>query len=376
MPQFERDRFNIVRDVRNNKFLTPRLAGEVFEWPSVSTVDWNGDGLFDLVVGYNLRAPDMLRLVVFLNIGQRGNPQFSGEGSPQTCFYVRTISDRNPTGAVFENIGYHYPYTEHKQLVYTPAVVDVDGDGLFDLLVHENVHDVSQRRGTWLLKNVGEAGRPRLKPVYLHDEEDIATLKESAFYRIAGALRSPPLGPGPYLSAMTVVDWNSDGVQDIQYSGESRTFVLFGARNGGGAWTTNDGKWIRQQPYGDQTFGHLPHIVSGDFNGDGVNELLTTSAQGTQRFPAGGFIGTLIRREGNLYKFMKHVAFSLNSATNPLFFPDFEWPYLLADSGWWHPRISILDFDEDGKLDVIAGWGGGNDQRQFGTRMYLYSGAH
>ena len=53
--------------VVNGKFLIPELAGRAV-WPVVADV--NGDGLWDVVVGYEGGAR------VFVNVGARGNPEF------------------------------------------------------------------------------------------------------------------------------------------------------------------------------------------------------------------------------------------------------------------------------------------------------------
>jgi hypothetical protein len=54
LPDFVNDRVNTVKDYLTGNYLTPQLPGEVFEWPTVSRIDWDNDGQFDLLVGYNL----------------------------------------------------------------------------------------------------------------------------------------------------------------------------------------------------------------------------------------------------------------------------------------------------------------------------------
>ena len=372
LPDFESDRYNVVRDALEGGYLRPRLAGDVFEWPSVAPVDWNDDGLFDLLVGYNLRDPDVIRLVVYLNFGALGRPAFTGDPASGSCFYVEVVDPGTGRGRVFENAGYHEPHRSHKFLVHTPAVLDVDGDGLFDILVNEGVFDPVQTRGQWLLRNVGRVGAPRFQAVYLHAESSVASLPPGPY--VDGMKQFTGVGGRTNFIAVTMLDWDSDGVPDFQYS-DAGTRVLFGAASEGRGWRPRDGGFIPQRPAGKAGFGRIPHIIATDLDGDGVNELLVANAGGAGGRAGDGYLSLYVRDAGAgepAYRLAIDELFSLNGDDNPWLFPDLSWPWIFADHGWWYPRISAVDFDEDGDPDIIAGWGGGNGQRQFGDRMYLY----
>ena len=372
LPDFEADRHNVVRDAEEGGYLTPRLPGEVFEWPSAVPVDWNADGLFDLLVGYNLRDPDVIRMVVYLNRGKHGQPAFTGRRESGACFYVEVVDPDTGESRVFENAGYHEPHRSHKFLVHTPAVLDIDGDGLFDILVNEGVYDRAQRRGQWLLHNVGAPGAPRFEALYLHADALVDRLPPGPYveamrhFRDAGGRRS--------FVAVTMLDWDSDGIADFQYS-DDVTRVLFGARGDGPGWQARAEGFVHQRPAGGDRFGRIPHIIAADFDGDGVNELLVANAGGADGRTGDGYLSLYVRDAAEaepVYRLAVRELFSLNGDDNPWLYPDLGWPWIFPEHGWWYPRISPIDFDEDGDVDIVAGWGGGNDQRQVGDRMYLY----
>ena len=58
----------------------------------------------------------------------------------------------------------------------------------------------------------------------------------------------------------TLVDWDSDGIPDIQYS-TKQTYVLYGAIDDAGNWHPRDGQWQMQMPVGESSFGFKPHRI-------------------------------------------------------------------------------------------------------------------
>ena len=365
LPQFEADRLHTVKDAKIGTSLRPRLPGKVFEWPTVAYADWNHDGLFDLIVGYNLRVPDVIRMVVFINQGKVGKPQFVGTSSSGTCFYLKALYPDETVPRIFQDAGHHVPHTPHKFLVHTPGIVDVNNDGLFDILVNEGVHDQKQRRGEWLLLNVGKLGEPKFTAFYLHDQQVTTQLPSGPYVKGLAMFQHLPLEARDGFPVSTIVDWNSDGIPDIQYS-KGFTYVLFGGKDEYGNWYVPDQTWQKQLPMDGKSFGITPHIITADFNRDGMNELLVASARDEGPFSSDGFLSLFVRNSSHAHiRYRREIPklFSLNSEDNP---------WWLYDHGWWHPRITAIDFDEDGDPDILAGWGGGNDQNQKGTKMYLY----
>lgn len=366
LPDFEGDRFHRVVDFQTGQPLEPGLPGETFEWASPAVVDWNHDGVFDLIVGYNLREPDMIRMVVYLNQGSVGDPRFTGTPGPDTCFYVETVYPGESGFRIFESLGWHMPYSGHKFMVHNPGIYDFNHDGLFDILVNEQTYDPGQGRGQWFLLNTGSPGAPEFGvSAYLHDDAAAQGLPPGGYRDAFDLFRQLPGNATGSYPCMTLVDWNSDGIPDINYANAS-TQVLYGALDGAGNWYARDGAWSPASPVGEGEFGHTPHILTADFNGDGVNELLVGDAQGHCQPGCDGFLELFVRDPGTTeVRYIRDTdrMFMLSSPANPDGFPD---------AGWWHPRPAAIDFDEDGDPDILCGWGGGNGQGQVGTGIYHY----
>jgi hypothetical protein len=369
---FDSDRFNTVNDFRTGKYLRPLVSGAGFEWPTVSHIDWNDDGLKDLLVGYNLRKPDKIRMVVYINQGSPGNPLYSGTDGPDSCFYVRALYPGEKSARLFENDGYHSRQHPHKFLVHQTAILDFDHDGLFDILLNEGMIDRQHQRGQWFLHNTGKPGKPEFKAYYLHDPKSFEEMPGGEYQKLLRMFLDPPFKSG--LQSFSMLDWNGDRVPDLQYSG-STTHLVFGKLNKQGQWQPSSRKWQEQSPDDDFIFGRNAHMTSADLDDDGLVELIVAHADGLNDSPANGYL-SLYRQTGmppsSEFALVKPVLFTLNDGKNPLFHPDWSWPFLMAKYGWWFPRVTALDFDEDGDIDIVAGWGGGNDQRQYGDRLYLY----
>ena len=365
LPDFDGDRFNAVMDARTGAYLRPALPGSVFEWPSAAPVDWNGDGLFDLIVGYNLREPDVMRMVVYVNQGQIGTPAFTGEPSPVTCFYLEATYPHETHARIFEAEGRHL---SHIWIGYRPRIIDLNGDGRFDILVNEGTYDLAEHRGQWLLLNEGEPGHPRFRAVFLQGDSVEQELPPGPYTVAMQLLNRHPAGEQGAYPSVDVVDWDSDGIEDISYSVQ-HMYLIFGDRDASGRWRPRKPRWEPVVLADGDSFHGVQYIVTVDLDRDGVNEVLV--ANPFKPNVPDGYLSLYVRdraRPGEVrYTLARAELFSLNGDAIPwwrsLFFPR---------HGWWHPRITALDYDEDGDPDILAGWGGGNGQRHYGERMYLY----
>jgi hypothetical protein len=147
----------------------------------VSVVDFDADGLFDLIVGSSRGG-----LTWYPNRGRPGQPEFPHS---QLVF-----ADGLPL-----DVGWGS----------APHAVDWDGDGLFDLLVG------GERNRLLLFRNRGAKGRPRFEYAGLVKTDDGEVL----------ALPTEPVPEGPevfkldYYPVVDTVDWDHDGDLDLLAGG-------------------------------------------------------------------------------------------------------------------------------------------------------------
>lgn len=158
-------------------------GGERFSFRAQpAAVDWNGDGLMDLVAGTSAggdrnTGPDV-GIAVYLRY--RGADGALRLGAPSVLKLVSGEEIRTP-------IPYHHGFT----------AVDWDGDGDLDLFCSEKSHVVLYRN---------EGGRFRREPVL--------------FY---GA----PLSVSHHETSVRAVDWDGDGKLDLLLGGESGRVYYF-----------------------------------------------------------------------------------------------------------------------------------------------------
>jgi hypothetical protein len=210
------------------------------------------------------------------------------------------------------------------------------------------------KRGAYLFINTGSLGTPQFnRSSYLNGTQYADGVSATEF---PGLLFFNFRNADGNYPTVTMVDWNSDGVLDVNYA-VAWTHILFGKRDAQGRWTPG-GSWIRQTSEGTDRFGHTPQLRSVDFDGDGTNEILGTSAG-----------------DGELWLFTRNP----NTASNEYYVKDrlifaanTHGGMLGKPAGWWHPKPGIIDWDEDGDPDVLCGWGGGNNQGQQGQGIWLY----
>jgi hypothetical protein len=357
LPDFKADWNNIIRDCETNMILTPKLPGGGFDWGSPTPVDWNSDGLYDLLVGYNLINPDSLKLVIHINQGSVGNPKFTGRASDSTCFYVMVRYPGKQAFEQFSSLGYH-PTTYHSDgsldnhtyMGFVPSVFDWNNDGLFDIFITEGTCDkncglpevvtcnyIWDKRGQWLLINTGTLGKPEFgKVVNLSLDPYNTSFPDSKIDQIEFQglnLFKQIVCDGNFPQA-TLVDWNSDGIMDINYAVEWSDVVL-GDTTAGGQWKPASG-WKRQTPEGLRGFGTHPVLRTADFDGDGNNELVATDGDDCE-----------------IWLYTKNT----NTSSSNYFKKDV---LLYKETRWgWHPKFDLWDWDEDGDPDMVCGWGKG-----------------
>ena len=256
----------VIRIYRDGVFGGKHWHGQM-GYPSVACVDWDEDGLFDLIV-----PNETNRVFWFRNTGKKGHPAFGPRlqilpdgfkdsparleqtrklafdktvkdhpypTEPDIPFYWRTrlaIADYTGDGhkdiiavngmkslVLYEKYmkGPHFPALKHgKQLYYTDGTairdvrfiklrnIDWDGDGLTDIVATQNLFS-EDRRSLLFLKNAGTRHFPVFeKPVGLK------------FYGKNISFSWHGLQP-------SFLDWDGDGSMDFVGCTESGLFILF-----------------------------------------------------------------------------------------------------------------------------------------------------
>jgi hypothetical protein len=136
------------------------LAGD---YSKLHVVDWDGDGLKDLLIDCSVINKDIL--VFYKNIG-----------TPEACKFQAPVEMKCPAG--------NWPTRP------APYVVDLDGDGIQDLLM------ASEGTEVWFYRNLGTNKEPKL------DKGQKLPLAGDGFDKA-------------YRTRICVVDWNNDGILDI-----------------------------------------------------------------------------------------------------------------------------------------------------------------
>jgi hypothetical protein len=274
-----------------------------------SFVDWNNDGLKDLVIGQGSGASPPGKVRVYLNIGTEYNPQFSN------FFYVQAN-------------GVDLTCPASGCMGCFPRVIYWNADSCKDLLV-------GQADGTvkiFLNMNIGTDESP--------------TFDGGTFLQVGqpGSKTDIKVGTSPNIGRATpcVVDWNNDGKKDLvvgALDGKIHIFINEG---------TDTAPDFRVETFAQA--GGSPLVVPSsrsspdilDLDGDGKKDLLTGNTNG-------------------------ELLFYSNVATDAA--PAFS-GYVRVDSngvpidlggtgGLWRSRPFVCDWTQDGYLDVLIGAGDG-----------------
>jgi hypothetical protein len=280
--------------------------------------DWNHDGKLDLLLGEFSTGNKESNVRVYLNEGTKKKPQFSGK-----YFYARDIKGDTIVNNQWCCIGIH------------PRFVDITGDGILDMLSGQyNPGAVSLWRGT---KNgftpreyVPQEGYKERNFDTAFDSRNPGALNYwnytstgfadyngdgliDMFVGGGGGLRvalnvgtkeSPKFGlrkslyftdgrilsfdgkdqegnqPSRYKTYMTPVDWDGDGVLDIlatnefDRKGTHAIYFFKGVKTNLGIRFKNPQPLFTVKDGGKELPGCQPMITVGDYNGDGVKDIV------------------------------------------------------------------------------------------------------
>jgi len=216
-----------------------------------SFVDWDGDGLRDLML-----PNETNRILWFPNVGTRKRPAFGTHSQIMVDGFSDSPALRTATAELVAKSPHVYPKDKSQPFHWRSdaAFIDVNDDGLMDMIAP----DWSKYSLGLFLRYRDANGQLRLKR-----ERTLKTTEGKAF-------------TGTRVNAL---DWDGDGCFDIVYSratGDRSKDTIFLARNVG---SNADPVFEPERPL--RAFGkpiyitrHGPHPWAGDLDGDGKPDLL------------------------------------------------------------------------------------------------------
>jgi Bacterial Ig-like domain (group 3)/FG-GAP-like repeat len=283
--------------------------------------DMDGDGRPDAVCLGNLNDPSSLS-IFHLNTDN-------------------TFDRNNPIAAV----SYGSPRASFAEFLYPIAAADLNGDGIVDILaasydglsvifgkpnlqfsdpVHYDVGSLSYPgAGVSLVADLNSDGHP-----------DIVASGSNGVYisygNVEGSFNTPPaFESGLTLSYATVADFNGDGILDVATAGDTALKLRLG--NGDGTFGP-----VSSLPNGVADFSTPlsvmnAHIVHGDFNGDGKQDLLAIGSS-------------------SIYQYDSYMLLGHGDGT-------FDTPVLVPNSSISLPMYDgrkVVDLNNDGRDDLIS----------------------
>jgi hypothetical protein len=295
-------------------------------WPCMC--DWNGDGVYDLVIGGGYGWP---RFVI--NEGTNKRPVWRepelilSEGEP-----IRIQRDEILFSEHWHNMGYPYP-----------TFVDWDGDGLPDLMLPNETN-----RLLWY-KNVGSLDKPEFGPRQFLEVDGFpdseALRRETGEKTMGPGSPTNPFDerwPFDYRSGVAFADWNGDGLMDfIAFDNyrKAALFVQYRDESGGlGLRLEGRVKLADGRELDDSIVGRTKHWTQSlravDWDGDGRIDIVYSVAA-----------------TGKIY-----LLRNLGTETMPVFDAPREFKYYGEEMGFTihGPNAWAGDFNGDGKPDLLG----------------------
>ena len=230
-------------------------------------VDWDSDGLSDLVV-----PNETNRIFWYRNVGTRSRPQL-GERQQILCEgypdgpEARKQSALRAADTKREN--HPYPYEAERPFLWRTgvAIADYTNDGLPDLITHD-----------------GHTRKATLFVQYRDDQQGLRLRKTEPIQLVDGRLIDDRIVARRkhWTESFQAIDWDRDGLQDLVYAcagaagGIQDNGSIYLLRNCG---TKQAPKFELPRTfccYGEpiQLTAHGPHPWVGDFDGDGLPDLV------------------------------------------------------------------------------------------------------